>query len=168
MIDPNEQLIFEDDPAVPELTIIQAKSSENLVLLLGALGSLIYVVYFFNQANYWVGLVLLILATWLTVRYMKQSSPRPKLILSLEGIQLVGQPFVSWALVHSLQIRPDVKKDTYTETLVFVNNGRIQEIPLAQLAISAWQLEHLLEIYQGRFRHGTAVILPDDESELSS
>ena len=102
--------------------------------------------------------------------YIKNNQPQPKIILSQEGIQLVGQPFVSWALVHGLHIKPEVKKNVYIENLIFVNNGRIQEIPIHKLEITSWQLEHLLEIYQGRFRYGSVTILPDDldESELTN
>ena len=45
------------------------------------------------------------------------------------------------------------KENEYSETFVFTNNGRIQEISIAKLLISSWQLEKLLEIYQERFRN---------------
>ena len=83
---------------------------------------------------------------------MQTSKPQPKLILSQEGIQIIGQPFVSWAMVHGLQIRPNIKGNKYSETFVFTNNGRIQEISIATLSVTSWHLENLLNVYQARFR----------------
>ncbi|MDI9867306.1 hypothetical protein QM480_23390 [Flectobacillus sp. DC10W] len=165
MTDPNELSVFEDDPDLPELTTIFTKAQDRYMLLVGALGALLYMVYFLNQAELWSGLGMLILSSYLGWIYVKHNTPQPKIILSQEGIQLLGQPFVSWALVHGLHIKPEVKKNVYTENLIFVNNGRIQEIPISQLDITSWRLEHLLEIYQGRFRYGSVTILPDDEEK---
>lgn len=165
MTDPNELSVFEDDPDLPELTTIFTKAQDRYMLLVGALGALLYMVYFFNQAELWSGFGMLLLSSYLTWFYIKNNQPQPKIILSQEGIQLVGQPFVSWALVHGLHIKPEMKKNVYTENLIFVNNGRIQEIPIHKLEITSWQLEHLLEIYQGRFRYGSVTILPDEEEE---
>jgi hypothetical protein len=60
-------------------------------------------------------------------------------------------------MVHGLQIRPEIKGNNYSETFVFTNNGRIQEIPIPKLSITSWQLEKLLEIYQERFRNAQTV-----------
>ena len=138
---------------IPENTIIYTRPTDHLLLLLGGLGTALYMIFFLVQTEYLLGFLFIGLSIFLIYRYIQTSQPRPKLILNQDGIQIIGQPFVSWAKVHGLQIRPDIKKDQYAETFVFTNNGRIQEIPIPKLIITAWQLEKLLEIYQERFRN---------------
>ena len=133
-------------------TIIYTKPTDHLLLLLGGLGSCLYMIFFLMRTDYLVGFLFLGLSVLLIYRYLQNSKPHPLLILSIEGIQVVGQPFVSWAMVHGLHIRPDIKGNEYRETFVFTNNGRIQEFPIAKLNITSWQLENLLEEYQAKFR----------------
>lgn len=135
-----------------EYTIIYTKPTDHLLLLLGGLGSSLYMIFFLIRTDYLSGFFFLGLSIFLTYRYLQSSKSHPRLILSKEGIQVVGQPFVSWAMVHGLQIRPDIKGNEYQETFVFTNNGRIQEFPIAKLNITSWQLENLLEEYQAIFR----------------
>lgn len=132
-------------------TIIYTKPTDHLLLLLGGLGSCLYMIFFLMRTDYLLGFLFLGLSIFLIYRYLQKSKPHPKIILSTEGIQVVGQPFVSWAMVHGLQIRPDIKGNEYRETFVFTNNGRIQEFPIAKLNITSWQLENLLEEYQAKF-----------------
>ena len=134
-------------------TIIYTKPTDHLLLLLGGLGSCLYMIFFLIRTDYLVGFIFLGLSIILIYRYLQSSKPQPRLILSVDGIQVVGQPFVSWAMVHGLQIRPDIKGNEYRETFVFTNNGRIQEFPIAKLNITSWQLENLLEEYQTEFRN---------------
>ncbi|MES2518109.1 MAG: hypothetical protein V4585_08385 [Bacteroidota bacterium] len=134
-------------------TIIYTRPTDHLLFLLGSLGIFLYVIFFLVQTEYLLSLVFLSIAIFLIYRYLKTSISQPKLILSQDGIQVVGQPFVSWAMVHSLHIRSNVKGNEYSETLVFTNNGRIQEFEISKLYISSWQLERLLEVYQERFRN---------------
>ena len=135
-----------------EYTIIYTKPTDHLLLLLGGLGACLYMIFFLIRADYLLGFLFLGIAIFLIYRYLQNSKPHPRLILSKEGIQVVGQEFVSWAMVHGLQIRPDIKGNEYRETFVFTNNGRIQEFPIHKLSITSWQLENLLEQYQERFR----------------
>ena len=137
----------------PEHTIIYTRPTDHLLLLLGGLGTALYMIFFLVQTEYLLGFLFIGLSIFLIYRYIQTSKPQPKLILSQEGIQIIGQPFVSWAMVHGLQIRPNIKENEYSETFVFTNNGRIQEISISELLISSWQLEKLLEIYQERFRN---------------
>lgn len=143
---------FQDDPSVPEITIIQSQPTENMLLMIGSLGSLLYVIFFFVRAEWATGFLFLGLSTFLAIKYFQYLRPKAALILSNKGIQIIGQPFVSWAAVHGLAIRSEVKKDEYVEKLIFVNNGRIQEIPLKSLATNSWKLGKLLEFYQNRCR----------------
>ena len=142
-----------------EHTIIYTKPTDHLLLLLGGLGSCLYMIFFLIRTDYLLGFLFLALSIFLIYRYLQSSKPHPRLILSKEGIQVVGQPFVSWAMVHGLQIRPDIKGNEYRETFVFTNNGRIQEFPIAKLTVTSWQLETLLEEYQAKFRE----TLPTEE-----
>lgn len=144
-----------------EYTIIYTKSTDHLLLLLGGLGSCLYMIFFLIRTDYLLGFIFLGLSIFLIYRYLQSSKPYPRLILSKEGIQVVGQTFVSWAMVHGLQIRPDIKGNEYQETFVFTNNGRIQEFPIAKLNITSWQLENLLEEYQAKFRE----TLPTEEEQ---
>jgi len=143
-------------------TIIYTKPTDHLLLLLGGLGSCLYMIFFLMRTDYLLGFLFLSLCIFLIYRYLQKSKPHPKLILSNDGIQVVGQPFVSWAMVHGLQIRPDIKGNEYRETFVFTNNGRIQEFPIAKLTITSWQLETLLEEYQAKFRE----TLPTEEEQF--
>ena len=140
-------------------TIIYTKPTDHLLLLLGGLGSCLYMIFFLMRTDYLVGFLFLGLSVLLIYRYLQNSKPHPLLILSIEGIQVVGQPFVSWAMVHGLHIRPDIKGNEYRETFVFTNNGRIQEFPIAELNITSWQLENLLEEYQAKFRNNEQNLL---------
>ena len=133
-------------------TIIYTKPTDHLLLLLGGLGSCLYMIFFLMRTDYLLGFLFLALSICLIYRYLQSSKPHPRFILSIDGIQVVGQPFVSWAMVHGLHIRPDIKGNEYLETFVFTNNGRIQEFPIAKLNITSWQLENLLEEYQAKFR----------------
>ncbi len=142
-------------------TIIYTKPTDHLLLLLGGLGSCLYMIFFLMRTDYLLGFIFLGLCIWLIYRYLQSSQPHPQLILSNDGIQVVGQPFVSWAMVHGLQIRPDIKGNEYRETFVFTNNGRIQEFPIAKLNITTWQLESLLEEYQAKFRE----TLPSEDEQ---
>jgi hypothetical protein len=144
-----------------EYTIIYTKPTDNLLLILGGLGSCLYMIFFLMRTDYLLGFLFLGLCILLIYKYLQSSKPHPRLILSKEGIQVVGQPFVSWAMVHGLQIRPDIKGNEYRETFVFTNNGRIQEFPIAKLNITSWQLENLLEEYQAKFRE----TLPTEEEQ---
>ena len=137
----------------PEHTIIYTRPTDHLLLLLGGLGTALYMIFFLVQTEYLLGFLFIGLSIFLIYRYIQTSKPQPKLILSQQGIQIIGQPFVSWAMVHGLQIRPNIKENEYSETFVFTNNGRIQEISISELLISSWQLEKLLGIYQERFRN---------------
>ena len=137
----------------PEHTIIYTRPTDHLLLLLGGLGTALYMIFFLVQTEYLLGFLFIGLSIFLIYRYIQTSKPQPKLILSQEGIQIIGQPFVSWAMVHGIQIRPNIKENEYSETFVFTNNGRIQEISISELLISSWQLEKLLGIYQERFRN---------------
>lgn len=137
----------------PEYTIIYTRPTDHLLLLLGGLGTSLYMIFFLTQTEYLLGLLFIISSIYLIYKYIQTSKPQAKLILSTHGIQIVGQPLVSWAMVHGLQIRPNIKENTYSETFIFINNGRIQEIPIAKLLITSWQLEKLLEIYQERFKN---------------
>lgn len=141
-----------------EHTIIYTKPTDHLLLLLGGLGSSLYMIFFLIRTDYLLGFLFLALSMYLIYRYLQDSKPHPRLILSKEGIQVVGQPFVSWAMVHGLHIRPDIKGNEYKETFVFTNNGRIQEFPVAKLNITSWQLETLLEQYQTQFRNNEQLI----------
>lgn len=141
-----------------EHTIIYTKPTDHLLLLLGGLGSSLYMIFFLIRTDYLLGFLFLALSMYLIYRYLQNSKPHPRLILSKEGIQVVGQPFVSWAMVHGLHIRPDIKGNEYKETFVFTNNGRIQEFPVAKLNITSWQLETLLEQYQTQFRNNEQLI----------
>lgn len=143
---------MEHNLEIPAHTVIYTKPSDHLLFLLGGLGAFIYVIFFLNKTEYEMSFVFLAISVFLIIKYLQNTASKPKLILSEAGIQLVGQPFVSWAMVHGLQIRPEIKGDVYTETFVFTNNGRIQEISLSTLTITSWQLEKLLEVYQQRFR----------------
>lgn len=136
----------------PEHTIIYTRPTDHLLLLLLGLGTSLYMIFFFMQTEYLLGFIFISLSIFLIYRYMQTSKPQPKLILSQEGIQIIGQPFVSWAMVHGLQIRPNIKGNKYSETFVFTNNGRIQEISIATLSVTSWHLENLLNVYQARFR----------------
>lgn len=138
---------------IPENTIIYTRPTDHLLLLLGGLGTALYMIFFLVQTEYLLGFIFIALSIFLIYRYIQTSKPQPKLILNQDGIQIVGQPFVSWAMVYGLQIRPDIKGNNYSETFVFTNNGRIQEISIPKLFITSWQLEQLLEIYQERFRN---------------
>jgi len=142
---------------IPQYTIIYTRPTDHLLLLLGGLGCSLYMIFFLVQTEYLLGSLFVSLSVFLIYRYLQNSKPQPKLILSQEGIQLIGQPFVSWAMVHGLQLRPNVKGNSYSETFVFTNNGRIQEIPMPKLSITSWQLEKLLEVYQERFRNAQIV-----------
>lgn len=133
-------------------TIIYTKPTDHLLLLLGGLGSSLYMIFFLIRTDYLLGFLFLGLSIFLIYKYLQSSKQHPRLILSKDGIQVVGQPFVSWAVVHGLNIRPDIKGSDYSETFVFTNNGRIQEFPIANLTITSWQLETLLEEYQAKFR----------------
>ena len=141
-------------------TIIYTKPTDHLLLLLGGLGSCLYMIFFLMRTDYLLGFLFLGLSILLIYSYLQNSKSHPKLILSKDGIQIIGQPFVSWAMVHGLQIRPDIKENQYSETFVFTNNGRIQEFPIAKLNITSWQLENLLEEYQTMFR---AEIMPEEK-----
>ena len=141
-------------------TIIYTKPTDHLLLLLGGLGSCLYMIFFLMRTDYLLGFLFLGLSILLIYSYLQNSKSHPKLILSKDGIQIIGQPFVSWAMVHGLQIRPDIKANQYSETFVFTNNGRIQEFPIAKLNITSWQLENLLEEYQTMFR---AEIMPEEK-----
>ncbi len=149
---------FQDDPSVPEITIIQSQPTENMLLMIGSLGSLLYVIFFFVRAEWATGFLFLGLSTFLAIKYFQYLRPKPALILSNKGIQVIGQPFVSWAAVHGLTIRSEVKKDEYVEKLIFVNNGRIQEIPLKSLATNSWKLDKLVNLYQERCRYGLSIL----------
>jgi len=138
---------------IAEHTIIYTRPTDHLLLLLGGLGTALYMIFFLVQTEYLLGFLFTILSIFLIYRYIQTSKSQPKLILNQEGIQIIGQPFVSWAMVHGLHIRPDIKGNDYSETFVFTNNGRIQELPVLKLFISSWQLEKLLEVYQERFRN---------------
>lgn len=138
---------------IPEHTIIYTRPTDHLLLLLGGLVTALYMIFFLVQTEYLLGFLFIGISIFLIYRYIQTSKPQAKLILNQQGIQLIGQPFVSWAMVHDLQIRPDVKGNDYSETFIFTNNGRIQEIAISKLSISAWQLKKLLEIYQQRFRN---------------
>lgn len=142
---------------IPEHTIIYTRPTDHLLLLLGGLGTALYMIFFLIQTEYLLGFVFIGLSIFLIYKYIQTSIPQPKLILSQKGIQMIGQPFVSWAMVHGLQIRPNIKGNVYSETFVFTNNGRIQEISIAKLSITSWQLEKLLDIYQERFRNAQAI-----------
>ncbi len=142
---------FQDDPHVPEATVIYTLPQANTMLLLGALGALLYMVYFFMQSNYAIGGLLLLLAAWFTLLYMQQNKPRPILILQKDGLQEIGKPLIPWELLYGVKIKSEVKNDKYVEALVFAENGRIREFPLHKLTIKSWQLEHLLAVYQGRY-----------------
>ena len=146
-----------------EHTIIYTKPTDHLLLLLGGLGSALYVIFFLVRTDYLLGFLFLSITILLIYRYLQNSKPHPRLILSVAGIQVVGQPFVSWAMVHGLQIRPDIKGNEYRETFVFTNNGRIQEFPLTKLNITSWQLENLLEMYQTKFRESEEVVEESEE-----
>ena len=146
---------------IPTHSIIYTRPTDQLLLLLGGLGTFLYVIVFLVKTEYSIAFTFLLLSIFLVYKYLENSKSKPKLILSKEGIQVIGQPFVSWAFVHGLKIRSDVKGNTYSETLVFTNNGRIQEIPLAQLDVSSWQLEQLFEQYQDSFRESLT-----EDSEL--
>ena len=141
-------------------TIIYTKPTDHLLLLLGGLGSCLYMIFFLMRTDYLLGFLFLGLSILLIYSYLQNSKSHPKLILSKDGIQIIGQPFVSWAMVHGLQIRPNIKANQYSETFVFTNNGRIQEFPIAKLNITSWQLENLLEEYQTMFR---AEIMPEEK-----
>ena len=145
-----------------EHTIIYTKPTDHLLLLLGGLGSCLYMIFFLIRTDYLEGFLFLGLSIFLIYRYLQSSKPHPQLILSEKGIQVVGQPFVSWAMVHGLQIRPDIKGNQYLETFVLTNNGRIQEFPIAKLNVTSWQLENLLEKYQTKFRE----TLPTEEEQF--
>ena len=145
-----------------EHTIIYTKPTDHLLLLLGGLGASLYMIFFLIRTDYLLGFLFLALSIYLIYRYLQSSKPHPRLILNKDGIQVVGQPFVSWAMVHGLQIRPDIKGNEYRETFVFTNNGRIQEFPIAKLTITSWQLETLLEEYQAKFRE----TLPTEEEQF--
>jgi hypothetical protein len=144
-------------------TIIYTKPTDHLLLILGGLGSCLYMIFFLIRTDYLLGFLFLGLCILLIYKYLQSSKPHPRLILSKEGIQVVGQPFVSWAMVHGLQIRPDIKGNEYRETFVFTNNGRIQEFPITKLNITSWQLENLLEEYQAKFRE---TLPTEDEQNL--
>jgi hypothetical protein len=146
-----------------EYTIIYTKPTDHLLLILGGLGSCLYMIFFLMRTDYLLGFLFLGLCIFLIHKYLQSSKPHPRLILSNEGIQIVGQPFVSWAMVHGLQIRPDIKGNEYQETFVFTNNGRIQEFPIAKLNITSWQLENLLEEYQAKFKE---TLPTEDEQNL--
>lgn len=143
-------------------TIIYTKPTDHLLLLLGGLGASLYMIFFLIRTDYQLGFFFMALSIYLIYRYLQNSKPHPRLILSKEGIQVVGQPFVSWAMVHGLHIRPDMKGNEYRETFVFTNNGRIQEFLIAKLTITSWQLETLLEEYQAKFRE----TLPTEEEQF--
>lgn len=145
---------------LPQISVIYTRPSDQLLLLLGGLGTFLYAIIFLIRTEYLISFVFLSLSVFLTYQYLEQIKSKAKLILSNEGIQIIGQPFVSWALVHDLKIRPEVKGNLYSETLVFTNNGRIQEIAVATLDIAAWQLEELIEAYQESFRES---IFENDE-----
>ncbi len=137
------------NPQTP--TIIYTRPTDHLLMLLGGLGTSLYMIFFLVQTEYLLGFLFIGLAIFLIYRYIQKSKPQPKLILSKDGIQVIGQPFVSWAMVHGLQIRPDIKGNDYSETFVFTNNGRIQEFSIPKLQITSWQLERLLEEYREAF-----------------
>ncbi len=149
-----------DNNNIPHISIINTRPSDQHLLLLGGLGTFLYVIYFLIRTEYISSAICLFTSIFLIYQYLEKIKVKAKLIISQDGIQVVGQPFVSWAFVHGLQIRPEVKGNNYSETLVFTNNGRIQEIPIQQLDITAWQLEQLLEMYQERFRES---IVENDE-----
>lgn len=149
-----------DNNNIPHISIINTRPSDQHLLLLGSLGTFLYVIYFLIRTEYLSSTFCLLTSIFLIYQYLEKIKVKAKLIISQDGIQVVGQPFVSWAFVHGLQIRPEVKGNHYSETLVFTNNGRIQEIPIQQLDITAWQLEQLLEMYQERFRES---IVENDE-----
>ncbi|MEA5403024.1 hypothetical protein VB776_08865 [Arcicella sp. DC2W] len=149
-----------DNNNIPHISIINTRPSDQHLLLLGGLGTFLYVIYFLIRTEYLSSTFCLLTSIFLIYHYLEKIKVKAKLIISQDGIQVVGQPFVSWAFVHGLQIRPEVKGNNYSETLVFTNNGRIQEIPIQQLDITAWQLEQLLEMYQERFRES---IVENDE-----
>ena len=66
---------------------------------------------------------------------------------------------VSLSLYESIKwIRSEVKKDEYVEKLIFVNNGRIQEIPLKSLATNSWKLDKFVNLYQERCRYGLSIL----------
>lgn len=138
---------------IPENTIIHTRPTDHLLLLLSGLGTALYMIYFLIQTEYLLGFIFIALSVFLIYRYIQTSKPQPKLILNQDGIQIVGQPFVSWATVYGLQIRSSIKGNEHFETFVFTNNGRIQEISIPKLSVTSWQLEKLLEIYQERFRN---------------
>lgn len=146
---------------IPEHIIIYTRPTDHLLLLLGGLGTALYMIFFLVQTEYLLGFIFTGISIFLIYKYIQTSKPQPKLILSQEGIQIIGQPFVSWAMVHGLNIRPNIKENEYSETFVFTNNGRIQEISIPTLLISSWQLEKLLEIYQERFRN--AQVLDEED-----
>lgn len=143
-------------------TIIYTKPTDHLLHLLGGLGASLYMIFFLIRTDYWLGFLFLGLSIFLIYHYLQSSKSHPQLILSKDGIQVVGQPFVSWAMVHGLHIRPDIKGNEYRETFVFTNNGRIQEFPIVKLNITSWQLEKLLEEYQAKFRE----TLPTEEEQF--
>ena len=145
---------------IPQVTIINTRPSDHLLLLLGGLGTFLYVIFFLIRTEYLSSFLCLFTSIFLIYKYLENIKSKAKIIISQDGIQVVGQPFVSWAFVHGLHIRPEVKGNNYSETLVFTNNGRIQEIPINTLAITAWQLEELLNTYQERFRES---IVEDEE-----
>ncbi|MDR6560700.1 MULTISPECIES: hypothetical protein [unclassified Arcicella] len=145
---------------ISQVTVIYTRPSDQHLLLLGGLGTFLYVIFFLIRTEYISSVLCLFTSIVLTYRYLEKIKSKAKIIISQDGIQVVGQPFVSWAFVHGLQIRPEVKGNSYSEILVFTNNGRIQEIPINTLAITAWQLEELLNIYQERFRES---IVEDEE-----
>ncbi|MFC0184562.1 hypothetical protein SAMN04515674_10758 [Pseudarcicella hirudinis] len=145
---------------IPPQTVIFSKPTDNLMLLLGGLGAFLYVIYFFVHAEYWLGISFLALSFILIYTHLKKAKSTPKIILTNETFQVVGQDAVSWAIVHGLTIRSESKGNRYFETLVFVNAGRVQEIPIASLDITSWHFEKLIEVYQERFR----ALLPEEDT----
>jgi hypothetical protein len=137
---------------MPPETIIYSKPSETPTFMLGGLGVFLYATFFMIRGENIGALLALAIACFLFYLHIRQAKPQPVLILSELGIQVVGQPFVSWSLVHGLRIRPSVTETKYSETLVFVNNGRIQEFPLSELDITSWKLENYFDAYQEIFR----------------
>lgn len=139
---------------IPEYTIIYTRPTDHLLLLLSGLGTALYMIFFLVQSEYLLGFGCTGLSIFLIFKSLENSKSQVKLIIGADGIQIFGQPFVSWAMVHGLQVRLDIKREKKDETFVLTSNGRIQEFSIPRLVITSGQLEKLLEIYQERFRNG--------------
>ncbi len=138
-------------------TIIYSKPDDQLWYLIAGLGAFLVAINFLISTDWLWGFTMIGLSAWLIYKQLSRQTLEAIIKLDEKGIQIRSQPFVSWSLASNISIKSDIQKGKYTETLVFVNYGRIQEISLQNINIKGWQLEKQIEYYQQKFMESITI-----------